>query len=118
MAYSFLSSDLHVCVCLCVWVSDHTGSQNRPEEILCKPCLSLSHLFPLMCPDELPSLSLGSGICKVSVNTNAGHGMMECSKAVNVSATVASQLVWLHAWDSVVPGLRLGACWDPPEHWG
>lgn len=44
--------------------------------------------------------------------------MMECSKAVNVSATVASQLVWLHAWDSVVPGLRLGACWDPPEHWG
>lgn len=49
----------------------------------------------------------------MSVNTNAGHRMMGCSKAVNVSATMASQLVRLHAWDSVVPGLRLGACWDP-----
>lgn len=49
----------------------------------------------------------------MSVNTNAGHRLMECSEAVNVSATMASQLVWLHAWDSVVPGLRLGACRDP-----
>lgn len=62
-----------------------------------------------MCPAE-PWAS--SGICKVSVNTNAGHRMRECSKAVNVSAIIASQLVWLMPGIQVVHGLCLGACWD------
>lgn len=49
----------------------------------------------------------------MSVNTDAGHRMMEYSKAVNVSATVTSQTLWLHAWNPVVLELCLGVCWGP-----